>query len=65
MTELRLNADGSLDEVVSDTCSFHLEQMSDTHWWMAVETKEGIVHISFHSKSTIVANVDDERGLGR
>lgn len=58
MTEIRLNTDGSLDEVVSSNCHFHLEQMSDSHWWMEVETKEGSVHINLHSRGKIKANVE-------
>jgi len=34
--EVRRNPDGSLDEIVANNCFFHLEQMSDGHWWMAV-----------------------------
>ncbi len=35
--EIRLNDDGSLDEVVADTCSVHLEQMDDNQWWLGVD----------------------------
>lgn len=33
--DVRFNPDGSLDEIIGD-CSFHLEQMSPTHWWIQV-----------------------------
>lgn len=58
--EIRLNPDGSMDEVCAP--GFHLEQMSATHWWMCIESDRGSVHVNLHSKATIKANVDDERG---
>ena len=55
--EIRRNPDGSLDEIVAP--GFHLEQMSDTHWWM--EIGEGL-HVHLYAKrGTIRANVEDER----
>lgn len=57
--EIRCNADESLDEVCA--ANFHLEQMSATHWWMAIDDARGSVHVNLHSKATIKAFVDDER----
>jgi hypothetical protein len=59
--EVRLNADGSLDEVCA--VNFHLEQMSATHWWMAIDDDRGSVHVNLHSRATIHANVNDERDV--
>lgn len=59
--EVRLNRDGSLDEVVGERCMIHLEQMSATHWWMEVGLPDGTrCHVNFHSKATIRANYADE-----
>lgn len=49
--EVRFNPDGSLDEVVGD-CSFHLEQMSLTHWWIQV----GPHMVNLHAKGKITAH---------
>ena len=35
MTEIRLNEDGSLDEIVGDG-PFQLEQMSDDQWFLSL-----------------------------
>lgn len=58
--EIRTNQDGSLDEVFADPCQFHLEQMSATHWWMAVECGGKRVHINLHSRATIKASAETE-----
>lgn len=50
--EIRRNEDGTLDEVVA-TGQYHLEQMSATHWWMAVQYPGGRVTVNLHSKATI------------
>lgn len=55
VTEIRLNPDGSLDEVCAP--GFHLEQMSGTHWWMNING----VHVNLHSKGKIKATVIDDR----
>lgn len=31
--EIRLNKDGSVDEIIADGVSFHLEQMDNGAWW--------------------------------
>lgn len=35
--EVRRNEDGTLDEIVAEGCSVHLEQMDVGSWWLAVE----------------------------
>ena len=57
---VRTNADASLDEAFLEGGSFHLEQMSDTHWWMALTLGKQEVHIGLHSRAKIVANISDE-----
>jgi hypothetical protein len=59
--EIRLNKDGSLDEVCAP--GFHLEQMDTGHWWMAIDDDTGSVHVNLHSKGKIRANVSDERDI--
>ena len=43
--EIRRYADGSVDEIVAygpdGHCWFHLEQMSDQCWWMAIYPPSG------------------------
>jgi len=56
--EIRLNVDGSLDEIVTEKCTFHLEQMSPTHWWMAVSVGEEEVAINLESEAKITAIVE-------
>ena len=51
--EIRLNDDGSLDEVVG-VGEFHLEQMDDGHWWMQL----GDVHVHLTARGKITANVE-------
>lgn len=53
---IRNNDDGSLDEICTD--SFHLEQMSGTHWWMSVVPG---LHVNMTSRSKIKASICDER----
>lgn len=53
---IRNNDDGSLDEICTD--NFHLEQMSDSHWWMEI----GGVHVNLTARGKITATVCDERG---
>lgn len=59
---IRTNADATLDEafVFDGKAHFHLEQMSATHWWMALELDKQRIDINLHSKATIKANVSDE-----
>lgn len=53
--EARFDDDGSLDEVVAESASFHLEQMHDKAWFMTVGNKQ----INFTSNSKIKARIED------
>ena len=53
--EIRLKADDALDEVVGSGV-FHLEQMSDTGWWMLL----GDVHVWLNSDRAITAYYERE-----
>lgn len=56
--EIRCNSDGTLDEIVGSG-SFHLEQMSDGHWWLEFEDEQGSgVHVHLQSKGKISAHVE-------
>lgn len=56
-TEVRLNANGTLDEVVGHG-DFHLEQMSGDCWWMQL----GDVHVWLSAKGRrITVRFEDER----
>lgn len=54
---ISFNSDGSLDEVVAQGI-FHLEQMSDNHWWMAVYLPDGrAIHVNlFTPRATVKAD---------
>jgi len=58
--EIRKNDDATVDEVIA--CHprfFHLEQMADDHWWMAVNTDvDQEIHINLSAKSPIKALVE-------
>lgn len=57
--EVRLNNDGSLDEVVGSG-TIHLEQMDSGHWWLGFG--EGpLLHVNLTARGKIKANVLDER----
>lgn len=60
--ELRSNEDGTPDEVVCTEAYVHLEQMSDTHWWIVVEDEKTgrSVHVNFTSKSKITVSFEPE-----
>ncbi len=56
-SEVRFNDDGTVDEIViidsKGNCLFHLEQMNDTCFWMAVygsKSNESI-HVNIFSKN--------------
>ena len=39
--EVRLNDDGTVDEVVAKNVGVHVEQMDNGHWWMSIDGKQG------------------------
>ena len=59
--EVRLNEDGTLDEIVANGAYVHLEQMDDGCWWMAVESGGHLIHVNLFTKrgAKILANVND------
>lgn len=65
MTEpfiVRLNGDGSLDEICARGCNFHLEQMDTGYWWMGIEdpvTGE-FLHVNLQARGKIRAWVERE-----
>ena len=52
--EVRLNDDGTLDEVVAHGADVHLEQLADDQWWLAV----GEVRLVLSSRGKITATMD-------
>lgn len=56
--EIRLNDDGTLDEVVAFGAFFHLEQMSGTGWWLCVEVGGQRVDVRLNSRAKITAHYD-------
>ena len=44
--EVRLNEDGTIDEVVAD--GFHLEQMDDDRYWLNFRVGDDWQHIMLH-----------------
>ena len=57
--EVRLNDDGTLDEVVHPAA--HLEQMDDDHWFLEVGPNGNSVAVWLHSKSKITASFEHRR----
>lgn len=55
--EVRLNPNGTLDEVVCENAYVHLEQMDSGHWWMVVvDDKTGkSVTVNFTARGKITA----------
>ncbi len=47
--EIRLNEDGTLDEIVAQGCDFHLEQMGACAWWLSVEVAGRRVDVWLHA----------------
>lgn len=48
MIEIRINEDGTLDEIVAKQCVVHLEQMDDKHWWLGIYDGDSeVVHVEF------------------
>lgn len=49
--EIRLNEDGTLDEVVAADCFVHLEQMDEGLWWMRIALPDGsAIVVNLYSK---------------
>ena len=54
--EVRLNDDGTLDEVVAP--GFHMEQMDTDHWWLEVESGGERVVVSLQARGKITAHFE-------
>jgi hypothetical protein len=39
--EIRRNPDGTIDEIVSERCAVHIEQMDNARWFMSLDTPDG------------------------
>ena len=59
--EIRLNDDGSLDEVVGNGVTVHLEQMDDGLWFLGVYGGKKVVQVWLRSKRPIKANYEESR----
>jgi hypothetical protein len=51
--EVRLNPDGTLDEIVASGASVHLEQMAGNKWWLEVEAGGKRVSVWLTAKGKI------------
>jgi len=60
--EVRLNDDGTLDEIVG-TGWFHLEQMDHDHWWMCFESAGKRVDVWLQSKKAIKAHYEESASI--
>lgn len=62
--ETRYNDDGTLDEVVmydaAGKCIFHLEQMSDSCFWMRWEGNEAALVVNIFAKQRIGPAEEEE-----
>lgn len=58
--EVRLNDDGTLDEVVAFGSYVHLEQMSGSHWWLVVESAGQRVTVNLTTKRGAAINASFE-----
>ena len=58
--DIRRNDDGSLDEIVAEGASVHLEQLSPGHWWMGIEQAGRLYHLNLTARrAKITATVED------
>lgn len=65
--EVRLNGDGSIDEIVAENVSFHLEQMDDGFWWIGLSQQEAskprlLINLSNKRNAVIRCNAESEDG---
>ena len=61
--EVRLNDDGTIDEIVLKNAHVHLEQMSNGHWWMGLTVNGIVMHVQLFNKNDhqvkVTAETDD------
>jgi hypothetical protein len=63
--EIRFNEDGSVDEIVADCKSVHLEQMDNGHWWLGINRADGnrlLVNLSTRRNAEIRCTVESDDG---
>lgn len=63
--EVRCNPDGTVDEIVADGVSVHLEQLRDGQWWMMLSAPDGTaLRVVFTTRrgAAIVALAESEEG---
>lgn len=58
--EVRTNDDGTLDEIIATGVSVHIEQMSDTQWWMCLEKKGRRQRVVFFTDREHIAAMTEE-----
>lgn len=59
-TRLGFNDDGTLDEIVAENATVHLEQLGGNLYWLSVEA-EGRRHIiKFWAKKTVIKCTHEE-----
>lgn len=60
--EVRLNSDGSVDEVVARNVDFHMEQMDVDSWWIGISGKQGrrLVINLYKKGKTVHCSVEDD-----
>jgi hypothetical protein len=56
-SEIRLNDDGNLDEIVANNVPVHLEQMDKDHWFLSI----GEIQLWLTSKKKITVYYEDNR----
>lgn len=39
--EIRPDANGRIDEIVSEGCDVHIERLTDTSWYLGIEDRAG------------------------
>lgn len=55
--EIRLNRNGTLDEVCGNRATAHLEQLDSNHWFLSI----GNVNVWLHAKGKITATYEYNR----
>lgn len=56
--DLRLNDDGSIDEILAENATVHLEQMDDGAWYLGIYHGAGYQQIWLTSKRPIYVQTD-------
>lgn len=58
--EVRTNDDGTLDEIVAKGVTVHIEQMSDTEWWMGIYKGKKRQRVVFFTDRAHIAAMTEE-----